>query len=81
VASLDGCLVLDGEGVSDEVLEAVSAAGGFGQQTLASLVTASLDPVNLAGEDDPAADLAVLRAQLVDALAQVDGAIERLKRT
>ena len=79
--SLDGCLVLDGEGVSDEVLEAVSAAGGFGQQTLASLVTASLDPVNLAGEDDPAADLAVLRAQLVDALAQVDGAIERLKRT
>jgi hypothetical protein len=67
--------------VGDEVLEAASAAGGLGQQTLASLVAASLDPVNLAGEDDVVADLAALRAQLADALAQVDGAIELLKRT
>ena len=77
--SLDGRLVLDGEGLGDEVLEAASAAGPIGKQTLLSLVAASLDPNYLDGEDDPLNDLKSLRGQLVDALVQVDQAIERLK--
>jgi hypothetical protein len=78
--SLDGRLVLDGEGVSDEVLEAASTAGPLGQQTLASLLTAALDADSLGAEDDPVSGLTSLRAQLTDALAQVDAAIERLKQ-
>jgi hypothetical protein len=61
-------------------LEAASAAGALGRQILTSLVAASLDPAHLEGEDDPIADLTSLRAQLVDALAQVDRAIVRLKQ-
>ncbi len=78
--SLDGGLVLEGEGLSDDMLEAASAAGGLRGQTLASLVTASLHPERLAAEDDPVAELASLRMQLTTALAQVDSALERLKR-
>lgn len=78
--ALDGHLVLDGEGLGDEVLEVASAAGPLATQTLTSLVSASLDPTHLAGEDNPVAELTSLRAQLADALAQVDGAIERLKK-
>jgi hypothetical protein len=78
--ALDGHLVLDGEGLSDEVLEAATAAGALGRQTLTSLVAASLDPAHLAGEDNPVAELTSLRAQLTDALAQVEGAIERLTK-
>lgn len=78
--SLDGRLVLDGEGLSDDMLEAAGAAGRLNEQTLASLVTASLDPEHLAAEDDPVNDLMSLRAQLAAALSQVDGALERLKR-
>jgi hypothetical protein len=78
--ALDGHLVLDGEGLSDEALEAANAAGAIGRQTLTALVSASLDPAYLAGEDDPVADLTSLRAQLADALAQVDGVMERLKK-
>ena len=77
---LDGHLVLDGEGLSDDVLEAASRAGPLGRQTLASLVSASLQPDDLEMEEDPIAGLSVLRSQLVDALVQVDGAIERLKQ-
>jgi hypothetical protein len=78
--SLDGGLVLDGEGLSDEMLEAASAAGKLHQQTLASLVTASLDPEHLRAEDDPVGDLTALRTQLAAALSQVDSALERLKQ-
>jgi hypothetical protein len=78
--SFDGRFVLDGEGLSDDMLEAASAAGKLHEQTLVSLVTASLEPEYLAAEDDPVADLASLRAQLVTALSQVDSALERLKR-
>ena len=78
--SLDSRLVLDGEGLSDEMLEAASAAGPLGQQTVTSLITASLEPDALDAEDDPGVGLASLRAQLVDALARVDAAIERLKQ-
>jgi hypothetical protein len=66
--ALDGRLVLDGEGVGDEVLEAAGAAGGLAQQTLESLVAASLDPVLLGAEEDPMGDLTLARAQLVRAL-------------
>jgi hypothetical protein len=78
--SLDGRLVLDGEGLSDEMLEAASAAGRLHEQTLGSLVTASLDPEHLAAEDDPVGDLTSLRTQLAAALSQVDSALERLKQ-
>ncbi len=78
--SLDGRLVLDGEGLSDDMLEAASAAGRLHEQTLASLVTASLDAEHLAAENDPVAELTSLRAQLAAALSQVESALERLKR-
>jgi hypothetical protein len=77
--SLDGRLVFDGEGLGDETLEAASVAGGLNQLTLESLVAASLNPQHLAAEDDPIADLTQLRAQLIRALAQLDGALERLE--
>jgi hypothetical protein len=78
--SFDGRLVLGGEGVGDEPLEAASAVWPLGQQTLMSLITASLDPDHLEAEDDPLDGLASLSVQLADALALVDGAIERLKK-
>ena len=78
--SLEGWLVLDGEGLSDEMLEAAGAAGGLDRQTVVSLVRASLDPEHLAAEDDPVGDLTILRQQLTDALAQVDETLERLKQ-
>jgi hypothetical protein len=78
--SLDGRLVLDGEGLSDDMLEATGAAGRLNEQTLASLVTASLDPEQLVAEDDPVTGLTSLRAQLAAALSQVDSALERLTR-
>jgi hypothetical protein len=78
--SLDGGLVLDGEGLSDDMLDAAGAAGKLNQQTLGSLVTASLDPEHLRAEDDPAGDLTSLRTQLAAALSQVDSALERLKQ-
>jgi hypothetical protein len=77
--SLDGRLVLDGEGLNDDMLEAASAAGRVHEQSLGSLVRASLDPEHLAAEDDPVADLTSLRAQLAVALSQVESALERLK--
>jgi hypothetical protein len=77
--SLDGRLVLDGEGLSDGMLEAASAAGGLDQQTVTSLVRASLDAEQLAAEDDLVGNLTSLRQQLTDALAQVDEALARLK--
>lgn len=76
----DGRLVLDAEGLGDETLQAASAAGGVREQTLESLVAACLDPELLASEDDAVGDLTSLRAQLVRALAQLDGTLERLKQ-
>jgi hypothetical protein len=76
----DGHLELDAEGISDEALEAARAAGGLGEQTLLSLITACLDPENLGMQDQPVADLTALRTQLSDALTGVDEMIERLKK-
>jgi len=78
--SPEGRVVLDGEGLSDEALDAASAAGGIGDQTLESLVSACLDLDLLGGEDDPIGDLTALRGQMVRALAQLDAALEELKK-
>jgi hypothetical protein len=76
----DGRLVLDAEGLGDETLLTASAAGGLRDQTLESLVANCLDPELLAGEDDAVGELTGLREQLVRALAQLDGTLERLKQ-
>jgi hypothetical protein len=76
----DGKLILDGEGVDSDTLEAGRAAGPMREQTILTLVEACLEPDHLAMEDDPIGDLASLRAQLVEALAKVDGALARLRR-
>jgi hypothetical protein len=78
--SPEGRLVLDGEGLSDEVLEAASAAGGLGDQTLESLVSGCLNLDLLGGEDDPVGDLTALREQMARALAQLDATLEQLKK-
>jgi hypothetical protein len=78
--SPEGHLVLDGEGLSDEVLEAASAAGGLRDQTLESLVSGCLNLDLLGGEDDPVGDLSALREQMVRALAQLDATLEELKK-
>ena len=78
--SPEGRLVLDGEGLSDEVLEAASAAGGLRDQTLESLVSGCLNLDLLGGEDDPVGDLTALRGQMVRALAQLDATLEELKK-
>src|SRR5512145_2128321 len=70
-------LVLDGEGLSDEVLEAASAAGGLRDQTLESLISGCLNLDLLGGEDDPVGDLTALREQMVRGLAQLDATLER----
>ena len=78
--SPEGRLVLDGEGLSDEVLEAASAAGGVRDQTLESLVSGCLNLDLLGGEDDPVGDLTALRGQMVRALAQLDATLEELRK-
>ena len=78
--SPDGRLVLDGEGLSDEVLEAASAAGGLLDRTLESLVSGCLNLDLLGGEDDPVGDLTALREQMVRALAQLDATLEEFKK-
>jgi hypothetical protein len=78
--SPDGRLVLYGDGLDDAMLQAVTSAGTLQHETLETLVVACLDPAMLAGEDDAIGDLTSLRAQLVRALAHVDGTLERLKQ-
>jgi hypothetical protein len=78
--SPEGRLVLDAEGLSDDVLEAASAAGGLRDQTLETLVSGCLNMDFLGGEDDPVGDLTALRGQMVRALAQLDATLEVLKK-
>jgi len=75
-----GRLILDGEGVDHETLEAALDAGPMREQTLLSLIDACIDPDHLSMEEDPVGDLTSLRAQLVEALGKVDGALARLQR-
>jgi hypothetical protein len=79
LSAVDGRLILDGAGVDNEALEAALAFGPMSGQTLLSLIEANLDPDHLAMEDDPVGDLSSLRAQLIEALAKVDGALARLR--
>ena len=78
--SPDGRVVLDGDGLRDEALEAASTTGGIRGQTLESLVAECLRLDLLGGEDDPIADLTALRGQMVRALAQLDGTLDQLKK-
>jgi len=78
--SPDGRLVLDGDGLSDEVLEAAGTAGGIRDQTLESLVAGCLKLDLLDGEDDPIGDMTALRGQMVPALAQLDATLKQLKK-
>ena len=78
--SPEGRLVLDGEGLSDEVLEAASAAGRICDQTLESLVCGCLNLDFLGGEEDPVGELMALRGQMVRALAQLDATLEELRK-
>lgn len=80
LSAFDGRVILDGEGVDNDTLEAALAAGPMREQTLLTLIDACLDPDHLSMEDDPVGDLTSLRAQLVKALAKVDGALEQLQR-
>lgn len=80
LSSVDGRVILDGAGVDDETLEAAIAAGPLREQTLLTLIDACVDPIHLSMEDDPVGDLISLRAQLAEALAKVDGALQRLRR-
>lgn len=80
LSAFDGRLILDGEGVDNETLEAALDAGPMREQTLLTLVEACVDPDHLLMEEDPVGDLTSLRAQLVEALAKVDGALARLQR-
>jgi hypothetical protein len=80
ILSPEGRLVLDGEGLSDKVLEAASAAGGLRDQTLESLVSGCLNLDFLGSEEDPVGELTALRGQMVRALAQLDATLEELKK-
>ncbi len=75
----DGRLILEAGSVDSDTLEVARAAGPMREQTLLTLVNACIEPDHLSREDDPIGDLASLRAQLVEALAKVDGALARLR--
>ena len=78
--SPEGRLVLDGEGLSNEVLEAAGAAGGLCDQTLESLVSGCLNMDFLGGEEDPVGELTALRGQMMRALSQLDATLEELRK-
>ena len=73
----DGWVVLRSEGLSDLALDAATKAS----IRLPGLVSACLDPVDLRRHGDPARDLALLRADLVAALASVDATLARMQQS
>ena len=74
----NGTLMFHADGLSDDTLDAASAA--LRQQTLGSLLSDCLRPDLVAMEDDPEGDLKSLRTQLAGGLALVDRALAQLKR-
>ena len=74
-----GKLILEGQGVDNDTLEAALDEGPMRQQTLLTLIQACLDPDHLSMEEDPIGDLTSLREQLVEALSKVDAALARLR--
>ena len=75
-----GKLILDGEGIDNDTLDAAVEAGPMRAQTLLTLIEACIDPHHLAIEEDPIGDLSSLREQLAEALAKVDAALANLQR-
>jgi hypothetical protein len=80
LSSRSGRLILDGDGVDDDTLDAARLAGPMREQTLLTLIEACLDPDHLSMVDDPVGDLTSLRTQLIEALAKVDAGLARLRR-
>ena len=76
----DGRVVLHGDGVDDDTLDAATRAGRMNKQTIGALLSACLDVDTLRMEADPLGDLAKLRAQLVRGLGELDDTVEQLKR-
>jgi hypothetical protein len=76
----NGRLILDGEGIDNDTLDAALDAGPMREQTLLTLIEACIDPEHLATEEDPIGELTSLRGQLAEALTKVDGALARLQR-
>ena len=76
----DGRIYIQPMGLSDEAIDAAMKAGHLPTTSLRSLVEASLAPEDLRMEDAPLEALASLRAQLVEALAMVDGATASLTK-
>lgn len=76
----DGRVYIQPMGLSDEAIDAAIKAGHLPSTSVRSLVEASLVPDELRMEDSPLEALALLREQLVDALAMVDGAVSSLKK-
>lgn len=75
----DGTFTLQADGLSHDTLDAASRSSITGQ-SLGSLLNECLHPDLVAMEDDAAADLASLRAQLSAGLAMVDRALEELNK-
>ena len=80
LSAASGRLILDGNGVDNDTLEAALDAGPMRSQTLLTLIEACVEPDHLSMEEDPVGDLTSLRGQLVEALAKVDAALVRLQR-
>ena len=74
----DGTFTLHADGLSDETLDAASAA--LRQQSLESLLAECLRPDLVVMEDDPVGELKSLRTQLAGGLALVDRALVQLER-
>jgi len=74
----DGRFTLHADGLSDDTLDAASAA--LRQQSLESLLAECLRPDLVAMEDDAVGELKSLRTQLAGGLALVDRALVQLER-
>ncbi|MDZ4790808.1 MAG: hypothetical protein SGJ17_06285 [Hyphomicrobiales bacterium] len=75
--SLDGRVVIDPFGVSEDVIDAVTRATALPSPTLKELVAKALDPDLVQMEDDPRQSVADLRAELLSCLALADAAANR----
>ena len=76
----DGRIYIQPMGLSDEAIDVALKAGHLPTTSLRSLVEAALAPEDLRMEDAPLEALASLRAQLVDALSMVNGAMASVKK-
>lgn len=77
--ALDGRVVIDPFGVSEDVIDAVTRANGLPSPTLKELVAKALDPSLVRSEDDPHQAVADLRAELLVCLAMVDAAAKQFE--